>query len=53
MEPLMLKIGTLVTYSDHSNRPRQGVIDRTSSRSGQKLYRVNDRWFEKSGLKAS
>ncbi len=49
----MLKIGTQVTYRDHTNRVRQGVIDRTSSRHGQKLYRVNDRWFERAALIAS
>lgn len=48
----MLKIGTQVTYRDRSNRVRLGRIDRTSSRFGRKLYRVNDRWFEKNGLRA-
>lgn len=46
----MLKIGTEVTYRDRSNRIRYGTIDSTSAASGQKLYRVNDRWFEKDGL---
>lgn len=47
----MLKIGTQVTYRDRSNRVRWGTIDRTSSRHGQKLYRVNgSKWFERAGL---
>lgn len=48
----MLKIGTQVTYRDRSNRIRFGTIDKTSIRTGRKLYRVNDRWFGKSGITA-
>lgn len=46
----MLKIGMQVTYRDRSNRLRTGAIDKTSIRTGRKLYRVADRWFEKGAL---
>ncbi len=49
----MLKIGALVTYRDRSNRIRQGLIDKTSSASGQMLFRVSDRWFTRDGLVAA
>lgn len=46
----MLKIGQQVTYRNRSNRMRTGTIDKTSTRTGQKLYRVADRWFARDGL---
>lgn len=47
----MLKIGTQVTYRDRSNHKRYGVIDKVSTATGQKLYRVNGlKWFEMTGL---
>ncbi len=41
----MLKIGTSVSYGDG-----RGTISRTSTRTGRKLYRINDRWFERASL---
>lgn len=41
----MIKIGTPVSYDGV-----KGIVDRTSTRTGVKLYRVNDRWFAKDGL---
>lgn len=41
----MLKIGTTVTYPGG-----KGTIDKTSTRTGQKLYRVADKWFTKDAL---
>lgn len=41
----MFKIGTTVTSEFGS-----GTISRTSTRTGRKLYRVNDQWFERSAL---
>lgn len=49
----MLKIGMHVMYRDRSGRSRVGMIDKTSSASGEKLYRVNDRWFSRAGLEAA
>ena len=42
----MFKIGTTVRLPDGGT----GTIDRTSIRTGVKLYRVGDRWFEKGDL---
>lgn len=44
-EDLMIKIGTPVSYDGG-----QGIVDRTSIKTGVRLYRVNDRWFAKDGL---
>ena len=41
----MIKIGTTV-----SNDGGKGIVDRTSIRTGVKLYRVNDKWTRKDGL---
>lgn len=41
----MLKLGTTVTYPGGT-----GTIDRTSTRTGRKLYRVRDMWFERDAL---
>ncbi len=41
----MLKIGTLVSYEGG-----EGTIGRTSIRAGVKLYRVNDKWFERAAI---
>ena len=43
----MLKIGTPVRLEDGTT----GIIDKTSIRTGVKLYRVDGaRWFMKAGL---
>lgn len=46
----MLKIGTPVRLEDGTT----GIIDKTSIRTGMKLYRVNgefgERWMAKAGL---
>lgn len=39
-----MKLGTTVTYQD-GNARQTGTIERMSDRTGQRLYRVNDRWF--------
>lgn len=41
----MLKIGTPVRYEGG-----EGKIDRTSTRTGTKLYRVSNHWFPKEAL---
>lgn len=41
----MIKIGTPVSYDGG-----QGIVDRTSIKTGVKLYRVNDKWMTKDGL---
>lgn len=41
----MIKIGTPPSY--HGGK---GIVDRTSIRTGVKLYRVNDKWMPKDGL---
>lgn len=41
----MLKIGTPVRYEGG-----EGKIDRTSTRTGVKFYRVNDKWLPKDAL---
>lgn len=41
----MIKIGTPVSYDGG-----QGIVDRTSIKTGVKLYRVNDKWFAKDTL---
>lgn len=41
----MIKIGTPVSYDGG-----KGIVDRTSIKTGVKLYRVSDRWFAKDGL---
>jgi len=42
----MLKIGMTVRTPDGVT----GAIDRTSTKTGVKLYRVNDKWMTKDGL---
>lgn len=44
----MLKIGNLVRLDNGT----VGTIERTSTRSGEKLYRIADRWFPKGALVA-
>lgn len=46
----MLPNGTTVTCRDGANRKRTGQIDATSIASGDRLYRVNDRWFPRDVL---
>ena len=41
----MIKIGTPVSYDGG-----YGKVDRTSVRTGAKLYRVNDKWMTKDSL---
>lgn len=43
----MIKIGTSVSYDGG-----KGIVDRTSTRTGAKLYRVNDRWLPADALQA-
>lgn len=50
---MTLTINTTVEYRDRANRKRTGVIDKTSTKPGVKIYRVNDRWFLKEGLRAT
>jgi len=42
----MLKIGMTVRTPDGVT----GLIDRTSTRTGEKLFRVADHWFPKAAL---
>lgn len=44
----MLRIGDRVV-TPHG----VGTIDRTSSRTGTKLFRVSDRWYERGDLRAA
>lgn len=44
----MLKIGMTVRTPDGVT----GAIDRTSTRTGEKLCRVSDRWFPAGEIKA-
>lgn len=41
----MIKIGTPVSYDGG-----KGIVDRTSTRAGVKLYRVQDKWLTKDAL---
>lgn len=41
----MIKIATPASYDRG-----KGIVDRTSIRTGVKLYRVNDKWMPKDGL---
>lgn len=41
----MIKIGTTVSYDGG-----KGIVDRTSIKTGVKLYRVDNRWFAKDSL---
>ena len=43
----MLKIGAAIRRTDTSEL---GTIDKTSTKSGQKLYRVNDAWLPRSAI---
>lgn len=45
-----MKNGTLVEYRDSANRKRQGRVSRRSDRTGRRMYRVNDQWFERGDL---
>lgn len=47
----MIKIGTAVSYREYG-QTCTGTVTRTSTRTGAKLYRVNDRWFERIALDA-
>lgn len=49
----MFKVGTSVTYRARSNRKKTGTIDKISTATGDRLYRVDDRWFLKDGLTAA
>lgn len=44
----MLTIGTLVRYPGGT-----GEITRTSTRTGEKLYRVDDKWFARDAIEAA
>ena len=41
----MIKIGTPVSYDCG-----KGIVDRTSIKTGVRLYRVNDKWMTKDGI---
>lgn len=45
----MIRIGTAVSHVENG-RTITGIVSRTSIRTGAKLYRVNDRWFERAAL---
>lgn len=48
IEDSMIKIGTRVSYDGG-----KGIVDRTSTRTDVKLYRVNDRWLPADALQAA
>lgn len=51
---MTLTIGTQVHYRDRANRKRTGPIDKTSTKPGEKIYRVDGkRWFLREGLKVA
>lgn len=51
MKTPAVKVGSYVFYpSNPTPRTLKGVVDATSSASGERLFRVADHWFEPSSL---